>query len=415
MPEPTPAATSATLRRFGLLWFTYFAGIGLFNTYAPLWFKALGLSTLAIGAMSAMQAWTRLLAPYGWSWMADHSGQRTGLIRWAAAGALAATLGLWGLTGASGLWPVLLPGTAAVTLAVALLFVANGGVVPLAEAALSQLLVTRQGLDTARYGRVRVWGSIGFIVSVSLAGVALQATGTGLFPLAVALLNAALLLAALQLPAGAPAQRHAAPVPPVLPLLRRPTVAWFFASIFFTVLAHVSLYAFLSLYLDSLGYRKDAVGALWAVAVVCEVAFFFTQGRWSSLLTPHGWFKAAAAVSVLRFGAVALGGSSALVLVLAKVSHAVTFAGHHGGCIALLSRYFPDRLRGRGQALYTALGYGLSGLVGGLAGGWLIEYAGYAAVFWAAAASAALGLLCAVLAERADARESAAGRAGAPG
>lgn len=408
------AATTAALRRFGLLWFTYFAGIALFNTYAPLWFKALGLSTLAIGAMSALQAWTRLLAPYGWSWMADHSGQRTGLIRWAAGGALAATLALWGLTGATGLWPALLPGTAAVALAVALLFVANGGVVPLAEAALSQLLVTERGLDTARYGRVRVWGSIGFIVSVSVAGVALQATGIGVFPLAVALLNAALLLAALQLPAGPAAQRHEGPVPAVLPLLRRPVVAWFFASIFFTVLAHVSLYAFLSLYLDALGYGKHAVGALWAVAVVFEVAFFFTQGRWSSLLTPHGWLKAAGAVSVLRFAAVALGGSSVPVLVLAQVSHAVTFAGHHSGCIALLARHFPGRLRGRGQALYTALGYGLSGLVGGLAGGWLIERAGYAAVFWAASASAALGWACAVLAERAERADAAAPGARCP-
>ena len=76
------------LRAFAGLWLAYFATIGLFNPYAPLWFQALGMSTLAIGAIASLQSWTRLLAPYAWSWAADHSGARVALIRLAAAGCL---------------------------------------------------------------------------------------------------------------------------------------------------------------------------------------------------------------------------------------------------------------------------------------------------------------------------------------
>ena len=79
-----------------------------------------------------------------------------------------------------------------------------------------------------------------------------------------------------------------------------------------------------------------------------------------------------------------------VVLVLAQVTHAVTFAAQHAACIALVSRYFPGRLRGRGQALYTTLGYGVSGVVGGVAGGALIERWGFPAVFWAASVAALL-------------------------
>ena len=61
----------------------------------------------------------------------------------------------------------------------------------------------------------------------------------------------------------------------------------------------------------------------------------------------------------------------------------------------LINRYFPGPLRGRGQALYTVLGYGVSGVLGGIGGGWLSERHGFAAVFWAAAAAAALGFICA--------------------
>ena len=172
---------------------------------------------------------------------------------------------------------------------------------------------------------------------------------------------------------------------PVLPLLRQPEVAWFFASVFFTVLAHTSLYAFFSLYLVSLGYGKTTVGALWAVSVAVEIAFFWYQGRWFARLSAHGWLQVVALVTAARFVATAAGGASMGVLVVAQMSHAVTFATHHATCIALLQRYFPGRLQGRGQALYTTLGYGLPGVVGGLGGGWIVQQLGFATVFWAAA------------------------------
>jgi len=398
------------LRAFAVLWCAYFATVGLFNPYSPLWLKSLGMSTLAIGAISSLQAWTRLLAPYAWSWAADHSGRRVALIRLAAAGALVAALGLAAAPRftqgqAVTVWPLLdaaLLLSAVIPALVAVLFIANGGVVPLAESALAQLLTTDQGLDTARYGRVRMWGSIGFILAVVVAGALLQPLGIGVFPMAVVLMNAVLVWAAWRLPTGHEERHDGEPPPPVWPLLRQSAVRWFFASVFFTVLAHTSLYAFFSLHLDALGYGKQAVGALWAVSVAAEIAFFMTQGRWAPRLTPHGWLLLAAGVSALRFATMAWAGPLPWLLVLAQLTHAITFAGHHAGCIALVGRYFPGRLRGRGQALYSALGYGLSGLVGGVGGGWLIGHLGFAGLYWAAALAALAGLACAWAARRAD-------------
>ena len=392
------------LRAFAGLWLAYFATIGLFNPYAPLWFQALGMSTLAIGAIASLQSWTRLLAPYAWSWAADHSGARVALIRLAAAGCLLGALGLAlgpGLAAnpvghAAWLTASLIPAM------VALLFMANGGIVPLAEAALAQLLTGPQGLDTARYGRVRLWGSIGFIVAVLAGGALLQPLGIAVFPWLVVALNAALVAVAWRLPTGHEERHSGVAAPPVLPLLRQPAVAWFFGSVFFTVLAHTSLYAFFSLFLVHSGYGKQAVGALWAVSVAVEVLFFLLQGRWFGRLSPHGWLALAAGVTALRFAAMAVAGAQAWVLVLAQLTHALSFAAHHAACIALVSRHFPGRLRGRGQALYSALGYGLSGLLGGVGGGWLVERAGYTALYAAATLAGLLALACVALAWRAE-------------
>jgi MFS transporter, PPP family, 3-phenylpropionic acid transporter len=378
-----PARPSG-LKRYSALTFTYFGAIGLFNPYAPLWFQSMGFSTLVIGLIASLQSWTRVFAPYAWSWAGDHTGRRTEFIRVAAFFALLSALGL---VVVQQLQPMdaqhLMLAVAVMT---ALIFVANSGVVPLYEAMLASLLARPDGsIDPRQYGRVRVWGSIGFIVSVTLFGLLLERLGIGIFPAFVGAMNALLLLAALRLPATRSDAVHSERAPPALPLLKQPEVAWFFASIFFTVLAHTSLYAFFSLYLVELGYGKGAVGALWAVSVAVEIVFFWTQGRWFGRLTPHAWLKVVAVVTSLRFVAVAWGGASMTVLVLAQLTHAITFAAHHAACIALVQRLFPGRLRGRGQALYTTLGYGLSGVLGGVGGGWMIGHFGFSAVFWAAA------------------------------
>ena len=267
---------------------------------------------------------------------------------------------------------------------------------------LAQALHTKDGIDPKRYGRVRVWGSVGFIASVTAFGALLEWAGIGIFPAFVAVMNASLLLTAWRLPATHADAVHEEGAPPVLGRLRRPEVAWFFASIFFTVLAHTSLYAFFSLYLVELGYGKTAVGALWAVSVAVEIVFFWTQGRWFPMLTPHRWLEVAAGVTALRFVATASGGTLVPVLVLAQMTHALTFAAHHAACITLVHRLFPGRLRGRGQALYTMLGYGFSGVLGGVGGGWVISHFGFAAVFWAAAFSAMVAVACARLSARAE-------------
>lgn len=370
---------------FAAVSFTYFASIGFFTTYAPLWFKSLGYSALAIGVISSLQAWTRVFVPYAWGWLADHTGRRVWLLRAATlgsllVGSLLAPAHAWG-------W---LP------LCVFLLFICNGGVVPLSESALARFLQTDGGMDAARYGRIRVWGSIGFILSVTAAGFILESAGIDAFPWVVCVLLVLLCVAAARLPSRVDAAvETTAQEGSVWQVLRQRRVQWFFATIFFTVLGHTSLYTFLSLYLDELGYGKSAVGLVWAVSVMAEIAFFWMGARWAGRLEPVRWLWWAAVLCVLRFAAIASMGHVMTVLVAAQLLHAVTFAAQHAACTAQLGVFFPGRLRGRGQALYAVLGYGLSGVLGGLGGGLLTQHLGFESVFWAATASGLMAVACA--------------------
>jgi PPP family 3-phenylpropionic acid transporter len=374
-----------TLAASALLSFAYFVSIGLISPYAPLWYKELGLPVFALGVLASIQSWTRLFAPYAWGLMADRSGRRVELIR---LGALACLI--------SGCGFLLPPGFALLAGVAFLMFSFNAAIVPLTETVVAaQLAQGGGGMDARRYGRVRVWGSVGFLAAVLVGGWWFEHFGMRHFvPLMLGAL-VLLVLAAWWLPVQAPAaHEHAEPAPPVLQVLARPEVRWFFAGLFLTVLAHSALYAFFSLYLDSLGHAKRVVGLLWAVSVLVEIAWFWLQGRALERGSLHQWLTVAALISSGRFAMTAAFGDKVWLLVLAQCSHALTFAAQHTACIALVTRYFPGRLRGRGQALYSVLGYGCSGVLGALGGAWLAEHWGYASVYWAASVAALAGAWC---------------------
>lgn len=373
---------------FAALSASYFAHIGFFNPYLPLWLKSLGLPLVTIGVLTSVQSLTRLLAPYGWGMLSDHTGQRVSLLRWCATLALAISAGLWVNGGVGWLAVVLL-----------LMFTHTSAMMPMSEAAMAHLVSQQGSFDAHRYGRVRLWGSMGFLVTVFAAGAWFERFGMADFPGWTFATLLAVVVSTWWLPrmgddSKAPGPDEG-PVPSVALVLCNPKVRWFFASACFHVLAHIAVYVFFSLYLDALGYRKSTIGVLWAVSVVVEIAWFFTQGRWLPRWPLTRWLLVCAAAMALRMGMTAAAGASLLVLVVAQALHALTFAAHHTVCIALLSQYFPGRLRGRGQALYTVLAYGLPGVVGGLAGGALGAAAGLVAVYWAAMGASLLACGCA--------------------
>jgi PPP family 3-phenylpropionic acid transporter len=392
MGRPEDRSGLRQLLPFAALSATYFAHIGFFNPYLPLWLKAQGLPITVISLLASVQSFTRVFAPYAWGALSDHTGERVKLLRISAALALVASAGLW------------LPGDAWwIALVLLLLFTNTSSMMSLTEAAMAHLVAG----DWGRYGKIRLWGSAGFMVTVFAAGAWFEGHGMGSFPAWTAVTLAGVLLCTWWLPNVKEEAHHASDGPhePIATALARPAVRWFFASLLFHVMAHFAVYAFFSLYLDSLGYSKATIGALWAVSVVVEIAWFYAQGRLIGRLRMEQWLVICAAATALRMAITAGLGGWLAALFIAQVLHALSFATHHTVCIALVSRHFPGRLRGRGQALFTVTGYGFGGVLGVLAGGALADRWGFEAMY---AAAAGLGLLALACAQRVRRLEQAA-------
>jgi PPP family 3-phenylpropionic acid transporter len=234
------------------------------------------------------------------------------------------------------------------------------------------------------------------MATVFVAGAWFEHFGMGHFPAWTVVTLAAVLAGTLWLPdVREPRADPRDTGEPVGPVMRQGPVRWFFATLFFHVTAHFSIYAYFSLYLDANGYSKATIGALWAVSVVVEIAWFFLQGRLMRWARMSRWLMLCSVATVVRMALVGAAADWVIALVVAQLLHALTFAAHHTACIAVVTHYFPGRLRARGQALFTVIGYGLGGVLGVLAGGALITSLGYEAVYGAACVLAALAALCA--------------------
>lgn len=370
--------------KFAQFLFSYYAHAGTFATYASLFFAARGMSPGQIGVLMSLIQVMRMIGPNLWGWVADRTHQRVLVLRANAVAALVAFTGLFFAHDFASLFAVMV-----------LLNLFTSGMVPLAEA---QLLSEMRG-DLSSYGRVRLWGSIGFMVAVTATGYGLDWFGVeSLLWIAGALL-VLVLAATLQVREAASVERPKVHVP-VLHMLRRPEVASFFASTALMVAAHTSLYVYYSLYLEQIGYSKPVIGYMWSVGVLVEIAFFYYQSAVIARIGARGLMMLAFAVAIGRFIMIGAGAGWFALLLLAQVLHALTFAAHHSSAIIAMQKWFSGPMQARGQALYMSIAYGVGGSAGGLFMSLCWERLGPSGVYYAASALAALGLVCARLSFR---------------
>src|SRR5690606_4035012 len=274
---PASAPDAVPLLGIGALYFAYFTYVGLFSPYLGLYLAGIGLTIGQIGLLMAVPQGLRIVGPPIWGWLADRGGNNAVLLRVSSACACLAAraLAFSGWAGwPGGAWLAQTPGLRFGMLFVVLaaLFFFTAAQMPIAET----MAMRAVGGDTGRYGRLRVWGSIGFILGVVGIGPVLDRYGVSGLPWWVAGLLALLTVVALRLPAAAAPPRSRVSIS-IAQRLAEPRVRAFFLSAFLMLFAHAALYAFFSLYLAERGYSKTAISLAWALGVVAEIGVFWLQ------------------------------------------------------------------------------------------------------------------------------------------
>lgn len=386
----TPVDPSAW--RLGALFAAYFGLAGLLAPYMPLFFQARGLGAFEIGLLVALGQVMRVIGPNLWGYLADHAARRTSILRGTAI-ALTMSFGL-----------LFLPGGFAFVFGVMLLVnLFQTAQMPIAEALASARL---RGNDDAarRYGRLRLWGSAGFVVVVMGCGPLFDRFGIGT-ALWVGVVLCVLLIAVAWRVEEAPPPEGPHERVSVSGRLREPRVRWFLLSAALMVFAHGALYTYLSIYLAQLGYSKTAIGLFWVLSIVFEIVFFYTQGRWFARFGRYRLLTASFVVAGVRFALIAGFAGVWWILAFAQLLHAMTFAVHHSASVLTIQRWFPGRAAARGQAAYISAAYGIGGTAGSLTAATLWTSAGPAWAFGSGSVAAMLGALAVRQARRHDAAD----------
>lgn len=367
--------------RLSAFYLFFFATLGALLPYWSVYLRALGYTPGEIGSLMAIIAATKIVAPNLWGWVADRRGERMPVVRFGAGLAFFLFLGVFL---AQGFWWL------AATMALFSFF--WNAALPQFEANTFNWLHDQR----ARYSRVRLWGSVGFIFTAAALGPLLDATGTLALPWFVAVLYLGLWVVSLVAP---PAPHYGAweESGPILRVLRRPHVWSLLLVCFLMQASHGPYYTFFSIYLQDHGYGGFSIGALWALGVIAEIGVFLAMHRLLPRFGPRTLLLASLGLTALRWVVIAALVDSLVPLLLAQLLHAASFGLYHAVAISLIDRFFTGPHQGRGQAFYSSLSFGAGQAVGSFGAGLLWTAIGGGATFLVGGGVAAAAFVVAAL------------------
>jgi len=365
--------------RLSTFYFFFFAALGVFVPYWSLYLQDLNFNPAEIGEIMAIAMASKIIAPYLWGWLADHNGKRLQIIRLTAI--LSCVFFAAIFLRSDYFW---------VALITALFGFFWNACLPLYEA------LTLNHLDdkVAEYSHIRIWGSIGFIISVVILPLGFDRDGFVIIPIVLLFLLILMGLSTVII-SDKPYPIEVASQRKIWDIVQQPIVIAFLVVCTLQVASHGAYYTFFSIYLKSNAYSPLLTGWMWALGVIAEIVVFVAMHhilqRYNAGLllflallgTAIRWFLLAYFVSFLP------------ILLFVQILHAMSFGLFHAAAIHLVHDLFPARLQGRGQALYAGLCFGLGGVVGNLLSGYAWEPLGATTTFVVSGFVALLGSIVA--------------------
>lgn len=370
-----PLTITARLSGF---YFFYYSIVGTFMPYWNLYLQDQGFNYQEIGVLSSIAIITRFFAPLVWGWIADKSGKRMLLVRVAT----------W-MESCIWLAIFLVPNTFQ---SIALLMLIFSFFQNAILAQFEGVTLFWLGDQKAKlYGRIRKWGSVGFIVGVFVIGALLEIVPISMLPILLLIIASLAFIWSFTIrePDGAPTSQKK--LEPLLPVLKRPTVAAFFTIEFILLFSHAPFYSFYSNFLKSLNFSTTEIGFLWAMGVFAEIFMFsiaskvFQRFSWRSLVI------VCLLVTSIRWMLVALFSHYFVGQLFAQCLHAFSFGLFHLIAMRVIFQNFSAGQQGRGQALYSTM-WGLGVAFGSVLAGHFWKILSGEIIFMCASLVVLLGL-----------------------
>lgn len=366
----------------------HFFGMGIFLPFFPVVLADKGLSSSEIGLILGLSMIAKNLANPVMANISDRTGRRR-LSIFVYSCAAAMFLAAFDVSS----------GFVAVMIVIAGFTVFWSPVVPLSDAYALDVVRNKQG----DYGRMRMWGSIGFVVANTIGGWLSVAYSSGVLVWGLMATALATGLIAISLPGMQPAREGQPDSNSARPgVFKEP---WFIGVLVIVgalQATHGAYYALGSIFWVEKGASEFTVGLLWAVGVITEIILFFVAGRLGNKVSPIGFLAIGGSASVIRWLLFPFATDPWSMFAL-QTLHGLSFGAVHLGMVGYLAKVVPAKWAATGQSLAaTSSGFMMAA---GMALSGRLYAVDQAFAFWAMAVLAAAGLsLLAVLAPTMRAR-----------
>jgi PPP family 3-phenylpropionic acid transporter len=363
--------------RLSRFYFFYYFFVGSFVPYWGIYLQSENFSPSSIGILLSLFQISRIVAPNFWGWLADHTGHR---VKWIKLTSFLGLIGFIGIFWAKGFFWIFLVMSA--------LSLFTSSTLPLAESLTLAHLATTDG----HYSRIRLWGSIGFIVASLFLGYLIDLQGINILLWVLLITQAIIFFLSNTIPE-AKEIHHKKNDLSIWKIIKTPSVVALLIGCTLMVSAHGVLYNFYSIYLKEHGYSTATIGWLWAVGVICEIFIFMLMPKILRRYSLKTILLISLFLGVIRFILIGASPDQFYLLLIAQMFHAATFGSFHAASIEVIAYFFKGRNQSRGQAIYNSVAYGIGGTIGGLGGGYLIQYLGGQLGFMIAAISPLIGFI----------------------
>jgi len=337
------------------LYFFIFAALGILVPFLNVYYKGIGLSGTQIGVLATLGALVAIFSGPLWGLLCDRLGAARLLMSISVLGAILAVLGLSQQT-------QFLP----ILLFTALFNLFGAAIMPLLDSYNLALLGSKQ----AWYGRQRIWGTFGFLVSSALAGSVLERVGLqGVF-WGYALMLGFYLIAVLALPP-MPARLGRTTFKGFTQMIRQPAWILLGVCVILIMIANTAMLSFLGVTMKEMGASDVLIGRAWSIGALAEIPVMF-YSTWLVLrlgarrLITLGFFFYG-----LRLLLYAIMPNPAWVVGI-NFLHGVSFGFYWIGGVSYVNEISPERLKATGQSMLATF-FNIASLIGNPLNGWLYD------------------------------------------
>ncbi|MBD2811809.1 3-phenylpropionate MFS transporter [Xenorhabdus sp. Vera] len=381
----------------GLGYFTYFFSFGIFLPFWSVWLKGEGIEPSMIGILLGAGLIARFIGSLVISPMVKDPSKLINALRFLSLLSLLFTIGF--VFGSHWAWIFF------VMIGFNLFF---SPLVPLSDA----LAGTWHKQFTFDYGKVRVWGSIAFIISSSLTGILMSANGVSFsidsldfgWSMSFDRLNgwigsdlfgthhivlAFLIFSVTGMLLGMMLKPSIMPVGKIKTantntvsfkeLLSEKSVWQFLVCVTLLQAAHAGYYSFGSIYWEKAGYSSSTIGYLWSLGVVAEVVVFTCSNQLFRRWSARNLLLLSCICGVFRWGLMGIS-TELYALIIIQILHCGSFTVCHLAAMRFIGARRENEII-RLQAIYSALAMGGGIAVMSIVAGFMYERMG-GGIFW---------------------------------